>query len=100
MPRTPDEQETTFRWDEAERTLWACTTTPRIAGRWQRAGYPVTIIGRERDSPASWEVKLPWSGTKRPWMRLISLGMSQWNAPARSTDPEPVQDGLDPSAAV
>jgi hypothetical protein len=83
--RTPREQETTFRFDEEERVLWAATTTPRVAARWQKAGYDVRVIGTGRaGTPQSWEVKLPWTGQRRPWVRLIGLSISQWKANTHS----------------
>jgi hypothetical protein len=90
--RTKAEQETIFRWDEDEHVLWASTTTPRVATRWQRAGYPVRMLGRSNDGvPQSWEVKLPWTGRKQSWLRLVSLALSQWQAVAPATAPESVQ---------
>jgi hypothetical protein len=47
--RTRAEQETLFRFDEDEHVLCASTTTPRVVTRWQRAGYPVRVLGRSRD---------------------------------------------------
>jgi hypothetical protein len=96
MGRTAAEQETTFRWDEEERLCWAGTTTPRVAERWTRAGYPVVVIGKERDgTPCSWEVKLPWTGVKRPWMRLVSLGISHWNVPGMPLAPSVGEDSAE-----
>ena len=81
--RTKAEQETLFRFDEDEHVLWASTTTPRVATRWQRAGYPVRVLGRAGDGvPQSWEVKLAWPGRKQLWLRLVSSAMSQWQAVA------------------
>jgi hypothetical protein len=82
--RTAAEQETTFRFDEEERVLWACTTTPRVAARWQKAAYDMRVLGTDRDgTPHSWEVKLPWTGQRTPWVRLMRLSLSQWNANTR-----------------
>jgi hypothetical protein len=70
--------------------LWASTTTPRVATRWQRAGYPVRVPGRAGDGvPQSWEVKLAWTGRKQLWLRLMSLALSQWQAVAPASAPEP-----------
>jgi hypothetical protein len=77
--RTKAEQETLFRFDEEEHVLWASTTTPRVAMRWRRAGYPLAVIGRYPDGAAcSWEVELSWTGQKAPWVRVFRLGLSQW----------------------
>jgi hypothetical protein len=81
VSRTAAEQETTLRFDEEERMLWACTTTPRVAARWQKAGYDVRVIGTDRAGTSqSWEVKLQWMGQRRPWVRLMGLSISQWKA--------------------
>jgi hypothetical protein len=91
--RTLAEQETTFRFDEEERVLWAGTTTPRVAARWRRARFPVTVLSRDRDGAAcSWEVKLPWRGNTRPWSRLFRLGMSRWMPNAASVAPSRAED--------
>jgi hypothetical protein len=90
--RTKAEQETLFRFDEDEHVLWAATTTPRVATRWQRAGYPVRVLGRSGDGvPQSWEVKLRWTGGKQPWLRLLSRALSQWQAVAPAGAPRPVR---------
>jgi hypothetical protein len=87
--RMKAEQETLFRFDEDEHVLWAATTTPRVATRWQRAGYPVRVLGSSGDGvPQSWEVKLAWTGRKQSWLRLVSLAFSQWQAVARASAPE------------
>jgi hypothetical protein len=87
------EQETTFRWDEAERVLWAGTTAPRVAARWRRDGHPVVVIGQEHDgTPCSWEVKVPWTGQRRPWLRLIGQAISQWKPLADAAATERAQD--------
>jgi hypothetical protein len=81
--RTAEEQETFARWDEAEQVLWATTTMPRVARRWQRAGYTPRVLSYYADGePATWEVKLPWTGQKTSWLRLLGLGMSRWRASA------------------
>ena len=88
--RTRAEQETLFRFDEDEHILWASTTTPRVATRWQRAGYPVRVLGRSGDGvPQSWEVKVPWTGRKHSWLQLLSRALSQWQAVAPASAPEP-----------
>lgn len=57
---TKAEQETTVRWDEEERVVWACTTSPVVRRKWERLGYPVTVLGTARDGEArSWECRLP-----------------------------------------
>jgi hypothetical protein len=82
--RTAEEQETLARWDEAEHVLWATTTTPRVARRWQRAGYMPRVLSHYADGePATWEVKLPWTGQKTPWLRVLGLGMSRWRPSVR-----------------
>jgi hypothetical protein len=87
--KTKAEQETLFRFDEDEHVLWASTTTPRVAARWQRTGYPVSVLGRSSDGvPQSWEVKLTWPGRKQPWLRLMSLAFSQWQAVGPASAPE------------
>jgi hypothetical protein len=90
--RTKAEQETILRWDEADHVLWASTTTPRVARRWQRARYHPRVLGRSTDGvPQSWEVKLLWTGRKQSWLRLVSLALSQWQAVAPATAPESEQ---------
>jgi hypothetical protein len=85
VSRTAAEQETTFRFDEEERLLWAGTTTPRVAARWEKEDYDVRVIGTDRaGTPESWEVKLPWTGQRRHWLRLMGLSISQWKANTRS----------------
>jgi hypothetical protein len=77
MSRTLAEQEVTFRWDQEERILWAGTTTPWVAAKWERNGQPVTVLSHERDgTPCSWEVKLPWTGRRREWSRLFQQALS------------------------
>jgi hypothetical protein len=72
--RTRAEQETLFRFDEDEHVFWASTTTPRVATRWQRAHYPVRVLGRSSDGvPQCWEVKLAWTGRKQSWLRQEAL---------------------------
>jgi hypothetical protein len=39
----------------------------------------------------SWEVKLAWPGRKQSWLRLASLALSQWQAAARASAPEPAR---------
>ena len=93
MGRTAAEQEVTFRFDQEEQILWAGTTTPRVATRWRAAAYPVVCIGRERDgTECSWEVKLPWTGSKRPWTRLFSLSVSRWRSADDAADGKPPED--------
>ena len=87
--RTKAEQETLLRFDEDEHILWASTTTPRVATRWQRDGYAVRVLGRSGDGvPLSWEVKVPWTGRKQLWLRLVSIAVSQWQAVAPASAPE------------
>jgi hypothetical protein len=60
-----------------------------LATRWQRAGYPVRVLGSSGDGvPQSWEVKLAWTGRKQLWLRLVSSVMSQWQAVAHASAPE------------
>jgi hypothetical protein len=81
--------ETLFRFKEDEQGSWASTTTSRVATRWQRAGYPVCVLGRSGDGvPKSWEVKLAWTGRKQSWLRLLSIALSQWQAVAPASAPE------------
>jgi len=57
---TKAELETTLRWDEDERAIWACTTSPVVRRKWERLGYPVQVLGMARDGePRSWECRLP-----------------------------------------
>jgi hypothetical protein len=93
MGRSAAEQEVTFRWDQEEQVLWAGTTTPRVAIRWRKASYAVVCIGRDRDgTECSWEVKLPWTGSKRPWTRLFSLAVSRWCSADDAADGKPPED--------
>ena len=63
-----------------------------LATRWQRAGYPVCVLGRSGDGvPQSWEVKLARTGRKQLWLRLVSSAMSQWQAVARASAAEPAR---------
>ena len=83
MGRTRAEQEVTFRWDQEERVLWAGTTTPWVAAKWARHGQPVAVLSRERDgTPCSWEVKIPWTGSKRTWLRCFSQAVFSSGASA------------------
>lgn len=95
MSRTFAEQEVTFRWDQEERMLWVGTTTPWVAAKWARLGFPVQVLSHERDgTPCSWEVKLPWTGSKRDWLRVFSGALfpssrstlDATNAPAPAAD--------------
>jgi hypothetical protein len=77
--RTASEQETLLRWDEQDHELLATTTVPRVAARWQRAGYAPRVLSTyPGGAPASWEVRVAWTGRKAPWLRLVRLGLSQW----------------------
>jgi hypothetical protein len=88
--RTKAERETLLRFDEDEHVLWASTATPRVATRWQRAGYPIRVLGRSSDGvPQSWEVKLAGPARKQSWLRLLSLALSQWHAVAPASAPAP-----------
>jgi hypothetical protein len=70
--RTRAEQEVTYRWDQEERVLWAGTTVPWIAAKWARSGFAVRILSYDPGGNAcSWEVKSPWTGSRRPWSRLF-----------------------------
>jgi hypothetical protein len=81
--RTKAEQETLFRFDCEERVLWASTTTPWVARRWQRARVPLVVLSRYPDgTPATWEAKLPWTGRKAAWLRLVSLSLPTVRASA------------------
>ena len=81
--------EALFRFEEDEQGSWASTTTPRVATRWQRAGYPVRVLGRSGDGvPQSSEAKLAWTGRKQLCLRLVSSAMSQWQAVAPASAPE------------
>jgi hypothetical protein len=73
--RTLAEQELTARYDQEERVLWLGTTTPWVARRRQRARYGVRVVGTIGGEAASWEVKLPWTGQKTPWLRALSLSL-------------------------
>jgi hypothetical protein len=74
--RTRAEQETLFRFDCAERVLWATTTAPSVARRWLRAKVPLVILSRYPDgTAATWEARLPWTGRKTAWLRLVTLSL-------------------------
>ena len=89
MARTLAEQEVTFRWDQEERVLWAGTTTPWVAAKWARHGLPVEMLSHERDgTPCSWEVKLPWTGSRRPWTAVF-----------RNALPSPLRHALDATSS-
>src|SRR5262245_65274843 len=76
LKRTRAEQETLFRFDCEERVLWASTTTPYVARRWPRARIPVVVLSRYPDgTAATWVAKLPWTGRKTAWVRLVSLSL-------------------------
>ena len=101
MGRSFAEQEVTFRWDMEERVLWAGTTTPWVAAKWERNGQPVRILSHDRDGePCSWEVKLPWLGSKRHWLRcfpqaVFSSPPLAGDAPATGDQPEDEHDDGD-----
>ena len=100
MSRTLAEQEVTFRWDMEEHVLWAGTTVPWVAAKWERNGQPVRILSRERDgTPCSWEVKLPWTGKRKPWSALFqqSLSSSSTLASTPVESPEVTPNGRDDS---
>lgn len=105
MGRTLAEQENTFRWDREELVLWAGTTATGVAAKWEKAGYAVRVLSRDQEgAPCSWEVKLPWTGSKRPWSRLVSLAMPSMRVPddalARSSADDLAEDDLgDPEGA-
>ena len=96
MARTLAEQEVTFRWDQEERVLWAGTTTPWVAAKWARKGHPIRVLSQERDgTPCTWEVKIPWTGSRRPWLAVFRDALSPSSAPAHegtSTDPSAEDD--------
>jgi hypothetical protein len=72
MSRTLAEQESTFRWDQEERVLYAGTTVPWQAAKWARSGFEVRVLSYDQDGhPCSWEVRLPWTGSRRQWSRLF-----------------------------
>jgi hypothetical protein len=77
------EQEVTFRYDQQERVAWLGTTTPWVARRWQRAHYAVRVVGQIEGQPASWEIKLPWDGRRRTWLRVLGLSLPKTGAPSR-----------------
>jgi hypothetical protein len=81
--RTLGEQEVTFRYDQDEREAWFGTTTPWVARRWQRAHYPVRVLSRVDGQPTSWEVKLPWDGHRRTWLRAFGLSLPKTGATSR-----------------
>jgi hypothetical protein len=90
VARTLAEQEVTFRWDQEECVLWAGTTTPWVAAKWTRHGHPVRVLSQERDgTPCSWEVKLPWMGSRRAWSAVFQHALpssSRATLTATSTD--------------
>jgi hypothetical protein len=74
--RTKAEQEILFRFDCEERVLWATTTAQWVARRWTRARVPLAVLSRYPDgTAASWAAKLPWTGHKTAWLRLVSLSL-------------------------
>lgn len=91
---TKAEQETRFRFDEEEHVPWATTTTPWVATRWRRAGYAPRVLSNYADgTPATWEVQLPWTGQKAPWVRVFRLGLSQWCPDSRQAHANPHANG-------
>jgi len=99
MRRSFAEQEVTFRWDQEERVLWAGTTTPWVAAKWTRKGHAVTVLSREKNGmPCSWEVRLPWNGSRRPWTALFqqSLFSSRASARTATSSPEAPQEDVGP----
>jgi len=56
-----DEMETTIAFNRHIGTAACSTADPAMARRWQRAGWPVAVLGRYRDgSPRTWETTVPW----------------------------------------
>lgn len=89
MHLTAAEVETTFRWDDEDRSLWASTTRKQTAARWKRMGFPVEVLGRKGEEERSWGVKVPWDGTKRSWTRLFSASIPQYKVgEGAATEPE------------
>lgn len=75
---TRAETETTFRWDNEERTLWAGTTDPFVAERWRRLGFATQAIGHVQGEAVSWEIRLPHAKSKRPWISIFSVAIPHW----------------------
>jgi hypothetical protein len=88
---TRAEQETLFRWDDEGRVLWACTASPLVMRRWQKAGLPVTVLGTEGGEPRTWEVTLDAVLPTR-WLRAFSEALETLTprrpGPARTADAE------------
>jgi hypothetical protein len=90
--RTLAEQEVTARYDQDERVLWLGTSTPWVARRWQRARSAVRVVAMIGGEAASWEVKLPWPGSKARWLKAFSLSLpvvtrkDSSRAPSHSTE--------------
>jgi hypothetical protein len=100
--RTKAEQETLFRFDCEERVLWASTTTPWVARRWNRAKVPLVVLSRHPDgTPATWEARLPWTGSRKPWTRLFQQSLfparssANLPSPSRSSAPDGLRAGVE-----
>jgi len=58
---TREESETTVTFNRHEGVAECCTADPVVARRWERAGWPVEILGRYRDGePRTWQATVPW----------------------------------------
>jgi hypothetical protein len=98
LKRTKAEQETLLRFDCDERVLSATTTTPSVARRWLRAKVPLVILSRYPDgTAATWEARLPWTGRKTGWLRLVTLSLPTIRSDADSRAADTATAVLSPS---
>jgi hypothetical protein len=71
MVHVKEEQETILRYDQEDKRLHLYTAWPNEARRWERLGYPVTVLHCDRAvEPVSWEAVVPLN-CLRPLRRLV-----------------------------
>jgi len=57
--RLREERETIIRWDEADPTPKLYTSSPAMAQKWRKRGYPVHVFGTANGEPHSWTASVP-----------------------------------------
>jgi hypothetical protein len=78
-----DERETIVAFNRSVGTAACSTADPAMARRWQRAGWPVAVLGRYRDgTPRTWQADVPWRLAVR-CARLTGMGRKAEKPPKR-----------------
>src|SRR5947209_5998648 len=86
MTTTKAEQETTIRWDQAERVLHLYTAHPATARRWTKLGYRMESDCNARgDEPSAWRAQAPVEALR---LRRLVDGQVASRARGRSFGPE------------